>query len=325
MRKLNGFILGCTFALLAGTASAQIDIEFVSDGEILGSIPAGDIETILVLTNTNKVQVVVKVPYTIEPAGDPCSEGCGDPTPAVINSFTSTPSTTTITEGEFTTLTWSTTDAVSCSLSASPLLNLGAVSTSSNGFDVTINTAAVYTITLTCQGTDSADVTDTTVVTVEQAGDPDQNSTCEGFIPPLGDGVNVKWENSWPSPFPGPENIYDSIYVPYSSYLSMEFNTGNVIDSGKITNTESTRTGGLKFATISECRGDFTVTEKYCKIKWGLGGSLKWSTGGSRSDACQLEQNTRYYVNFTFTDGEDSGSSTCDGTPCEIILRHYNK
>jgi hypothetical protein len=40
--------------------------------------------------------------------------------------------------------------------------------------------------------------------------------------------------------------------------------------------------------------------------------------------ACELESNTDYYWNITFTDGINAGTSSCAGTPCQTWIRTVN-
>lgn len=321
MRKLNGLIVGCTLALFAGTASAQsntVDIILTDSANEQMVIPNASISSIQVLPKSGQVLISLNEDWVIEPA-TVCEVDCDPPPPttAVITSFAAT---SPIVEGEATVLTWATTDANSCSAASGPgdwtSRTLG---TQGTGTSVVIATAGSYTFAINCVGDDEVVKTRTANVTVDSAvADPQTNCT----TPPLGSGVEATWNNVWGVEFPGPSNKYRTPVVPYSSYLAIEFNTGTVLDNGYLGNLESTRTAGLKQVAYSECPGDFDVVRE-CRISWGLGGYLEWATNG-KAGACQLDQNKTYYINITFTDGEDSNSSTCDGVPCEIILRHLN-
>jgi hypothetical protein len=250
-----------------------------------------------------------------------CEVDCDPPPPttAVINSFSAT---SPIIEGEATVLTWTTTDANTCEAASGPgdWTSRTIDTRNTTGTSVVIATAGSYTFAITCVGDDEVVKTRTANVTVDSAG-PDPQNNCP--TPLLSGGYETTWTKVWGVDFPGPVNLYSKPIVPIDSYLAVEFNTGNIFDHGEIGNLESTRTSGLKQVAISECPGDFNVDAWECHIAWGLGGNLEWSTD-DRSRTCKLKPNTTYYLNITFTDGEDNNSTTCDGVPCEIILRHVN-
>ena len=133
----------------------------------------------------------------------------------------------------------------------------------------------------------------------------------------------VDWTTFWATAFPGP--VYEVIrnyIIPQKGYLAIEFNTRQVIDSGSILAHENPASPGIRIGSISQCPGDFNVPAA-CRYVWGLGGGLSWATDGS-SGACNLDDNTTYYFNITFTDGEDVNSSSCNATPCRVNLQHSN-
>ena len=64
MRKLNGFIYFCVLVMMCGTASAQIKI--VIDNQ---EIPTSDIESIVILPNSNLISISTNVAYTVQATG----------------------------------------------------------------------------------------------------------------------------------------------------------------------------------------------------------------------------------------------------------------
>jgi hypothetical protein len=89
-----------------------------------------------------------------------------DPNPAVVVSFTATP--LTIDEGEATSLSWSTSNATSCTATGGAGTWGGTVATSSGGTSSgAIATAGGYTFTLTCTGPGGASAPASVTVTVE--------------------------------------------------------------------------------------------------------------------------------------------------------------
>jgi hypothetical protein len=392
MRKLNGLIFISALAMACSTVSAQMRI--VIDGQ---QIPTEHIASIVILPNTNEINVSTTVDYTITAgtvvstgvainsftssaatvlAGQTLSfnwntsnaESCeatngvdgwagsaitlpsggkaittatlgthtftltcngaevGDtatrnvvvnttPADAVsISSFTATPDS--ISEGGTTSLSWTTVNASSCTpTGGSTDWTSQTLSLPSGSANVSIDSAGTYTFSLVCQGPSGDQQTRSDVVTVT----PGQQS-CDSVTLA---GNTVNWSSFWYQAFPGPvyENVTNYI-IPRLGYLAIEFNTANIIDDGKISALENSATPGIRTGSISTCQGDFDVPAE-CRYTWGLGGGLSWSTNG-KLGACALDSNTTYYFNITFTDGVDSGTSTCNTAPCRINLQHYN-
>jgi len=230
-----------------------------------------------------------------------------------IGSFAASPSA--IVEGGSTTLSWTTSNASSCTASN----GTGGWSGSSVGLPsgtkvITIATAGNYTFTLTCVDASGGQDVVSTIVEVS----PDNSPQCPA--PKLSSGSQLTWKSFWLQDFPDPG--YDSRYItiPRYSYVALKFNSGNVVADGKVTTIETTITDGLRLGAISECPGEFNVAN-LCKKSWGISGGIRWATNG-RSDACQLQPNTDYYLNLTFTDGVSSSTSTCYGSPCVTNLVH---
>ena len=218
-----------------------------------------------------------------------------------------------IAEDESTTLSWTTQNAVSCVPSGGTggwdQLSID-LPDGNAPFEIAI--AEIYTFTLTCQGLAGDEVSADAAVTVEVP-------SCD---PPALEGTVQSWEEFWLLAFPKP--VYDQrfAWVPRKGFFALEFNTGNVVDDGKMTTIETTVTDGVRLGTFSQCPGDFDV-EPECLYIWGISGGLRWATNG-RVGACQLEPNTTYYFNVTYTDGVKPSSTTCSKSPCVTNLNAEN-
>lgn len=393
MRKLNGLILISALIMACSAVNAQMRI--VIDGQ---QIPTEDIASIVILPNTNEINVATTIAYNVGPVTvDPNSVG--------ISSFTSSAST--VLAGQDVSLDWNTANAVSCEATGGVDGWAGTTITLPNGSaTITAATVGSHTFTLTCNGSEAGDtdtrnvfvtvtpadavaitsfsaapdsitVGGTTTIswntvnaesctptggtadwTSQQIALPSGNATialasagtytfsltCVG---PSGDqqtqsdvvtvspdvqscdsvtlsGNTTNWSSFWNASFPGPsyENATNRL-VSQTGYLAIEFNTGNVIDDGKISALENSSTPGIRIGSISQCPGDFTEVPAECTYVWGLGGGIRWATNG-KFGACDLEQNTTYYFNITFTDGVDPSSTSCSDSPCRINLQHVN-
>lgn len=237
-------------------------------------------------------------------------------TAVAITNFTASPST--IVEGETTTLSWTTQNASSCTASSNPAVVgwEGVVADQSAGTQITIDTASVYALTLTCEG-DSGPAISSSVVTVNQGGIDD------ACAEPALAGTIEEWSDFWGIAFPKP--TYDNNYLTINrlGYHAIKFNTGSIQSSGRITTIETTITDGVRLGTISECPGEFLV-EPECDHVWGISGGINWSTVG-KVGSCALKPNTDYYVNLTYTDGESASSTSCSRAPCVTTVQHINR
>ena len=304
MSKLKGILAVCLLFMIAASAQAQIKI--VVDNQ---TIPTEDIASIVILPNSNLISISTTVGYTVE------RTGTTPPDAVAISSFSASPST--ITEGQRTTLSWVTSNASSCTASGGAGgWNTTTITLPTGSQLLTINNPGTYTFVLTCQDSAGGTAQRSTVVTVQENSTPTQCST-----PPLS-GSTTTWKNFWLVDFPSPK--YDNVFatVPRTGYLAIEFETGNIIDDGKISSVETTVTDGVRLGTISQCPGDFDV-EAPCKYIWGIGGGLLWATNGM-SNACQLEPNTKYYFNLTFTDVFNPATTSCKTFPCITTLQATN-
>ena len=309
MRNLKGFMYFCALVIMSGTASAQIKI--VIDNQV---IPTSDIESIVILPNSNLISVSTNIPYTVTASGAnpvPAPEGT-----VSITSFSA--SATSITRGQSTTLSWATQNASSCTSSGGTGgWNTISVGLPSGSAAVTIASAGTYTFTLNCQDSSGASAVKSVTVLAKA---PVTTTSCSAA--PLSG--NVKdWKSFWLVDFPAPG--YDNRFatIPRTGYLALKFKTGNLVDDGKMSTIETTITDGVRLGSFSECPGDFDVAPE-CDYVWGISGGIRWATNG-RTGACQLKPNTTYYFNVTFTDGVSGSTSTCNTSTCVTNLQAVNR
>ncbi len=314
MRILNGLKLIGAIVAISGTASAA---DIIIDNQ---SIPGTDVNSITISPATGNLNIATIPGYTVT------RNGTTPPPPSAvaITSFLATPAT--ITEGQSTSLSWNTQNAASCTPTVTPAsngaeawaaLSIGLPSGSTN---ITISTAGSYTFTLTCVDTANGSAVRNAVVTVNTPAPPPVPGSC---ATPSLTGIDDTWLELWGFDFPQPGFATRDDNIPFSGYKSYQFNTGNVVDNGLLTEVANTQTSGLRRGAISECPGDFNVAPE-CDHAWGIGGGITWATDG-KAGACQLQPNTTYYFNMTFTDGFDPNSSTCSGSPCRITIQHINR
>ena len=310
MCNLKGLIQFCALAMMFGTASAQIRI--VIDNQV---IPTEDIESIVILQNSNLISVTTTIPYIVMADNSPPPPG-----DVVINSFSV--SSSTITEGQSVRLSWTTANASSCTpTGGTGGWNSRVIGLPNSSTTITITSAGTYTFGLTCQGASGGPVSRNIVVTAQAKppADPDPSSC---GTPSLSGNV-TNWINFWREAFPFPGFYTKDVTIPIKGYYALKFNTANFIDDGKITSLETTNTAGVRLGAISECPGNFDVPSE-CFLKWGLGGGIRWATN-DRLGACQLKSNTTYYFNITFTNGVTGSTTTCPNTPCVTALQHSNR
>jgi hypothetical protein len=310
MRKLNGFLGACALLLMYSAANAQIQI--VIDNQ---TIPTEDIESIVILPNSNLISVTTSVEYTVAKVNSVPPA----PDAVVISSFSAAPSTVVV--NELTTLNWTTQNATSCTPSRGAAgWNTKTIAVPNGSASFRIANANTYTFTLTCTGTSGDEAVRNLTVTVNEPAPDPKTTVCE--TSPLA-GVNDTWVNFWGVNFPNPGYANKNDIIPRSGYVSYEFNTGTVIDSGLIVTVGNTLTSGVRLGAISECPGQFDVARE-CDHVWGLGGGISWATNG-KTGACQLKSNTTYYLNLTFTNGFDPTTSTCTTSNCVATLQHVNR
>jgi len=268
------------------------------DGNTSISIPAaGDYTFVLICEGASGSQAVAEAVVTVSlPV-------------AAITSFSATPEL--VAEGESTTISWVTENAISCTPSGGTSdWDTLDIALPSGSADIVIPAIEPYTFTLTCEGAAGDVVEETVLVT----GDSSCQSSLTGEV--------ISWENFWQVFFPAPISDNKFAAIPRTGFLALKFNTGNIVDDGKMTTIETTITDGVRLGAFSECPGDFDVAP-LCRYTWGIGGGVRWATNG-RADACQLKPNTSYYFNVTFTDGISGTTSTCSTSRCITNLQYSN-
>ena len=240
--------------------------------------------------------------------------------PISVVSFVATPDS--IIEGESTTISWNIENAISCTPSGNleEWNNSGievTIEAPSGELPITISTAGTYSLSLICESQTGNQVTATIPVTV----------TADDCTVPLNNGTEteVLWTQIFRLPWPGPQSEQRVVKVPRYSYISLEFYTGQIEDTGVFYNIEAAGTEGSRLGAISKCPGDFDVAPECRYLSHTLiGTGILWATTGA-DGYCQLEKDTTYYWSTTFTDGEVSGSSECVGTYCYTTLRNWNR
>lgn len=232
-----------------------------------------------------------------------------------ITSFTAVPDA--IMVGDTTTISWNTVNAQSCTPTGGTAdWTAQQITLPSGSAVITMDSTGTYNFSLTCQGLSNDQQTKSDVVTVSPVAQSCDSVTLSGNT--------VDWGSFWSANFPGPsyQNVTNYI-ISRTGYLAIEFNSANINDDGKISALENSSTPGIRIGAISQCPGDFVNVPAECTYVWGLGGGIRWATNG-KFGACDLDPDTTYYFNITFTDGEDSSSSSCDSSPCRINLQHVN-
>ncbi len=322
MSKLNGFILSFALMSVTGIASAQVGVAISGDSGT-STIPPEHIQSISIDPVTSVVSITTNVAYTVQLAEDPCTVDCGEVAPTITAFNVVSP----VTVGDSTTVSWSSTDnATSCR----PLGNYAGwtgltIATDSNGMNVPMNLVGTFNLGLICNNgeLESTPIYRTIVVNdvVAPPPPPPPASACEDYVAPLS-GTTVPWESVFAADFPMPGYANDYVTINRYGYMSLEFDTANFTDTGSVSTIEVTTTSGSRVGSISQCPGDFDVAAE-CKYTWGTSGGIIWSTE-NYNGACQLDPDTTYYFNVTFTDGSDPTSSTCGDSKCITKLRVYN-
>jgi hypothetical protein len=224
-----------------------------------------------------------------------------------IDSFFASPGS--ITAGGSSTLTWSTSNASSCTASGGFGGWNGSSIGTSGSKSVSTSAQNTYTFTLKCFDSSGGSDTETTTVTVTDA-----NTQCSSSL----SGVTYNWEDIMGKAFPYVAKSRRDVQIPRNGYIALKFNTGAVQAKGAFSTTQVTQTSGSRYGALSTCPGDWDVT-RWCKKGWGISGGMPWSTKGI-STYCNLEPHTTYYFNLTFTNGSSAGSTTCDASPCVTTL-----
>lgn len=302
--KLSIRLVLLSLGLVNGVATSSADV--IIDGQVVQS---ADISAISIDPVSGDINVTAGGLYTVTRDDDPQS----GPT-VVINSLTA--SSTSILEGQAITISWSTTDAETCTPSnggggwSSQTITLPSGTSSS----LTLATAGTYTFRLDCSNSTPSNTFRTVSVNVS----PDDPGPSDCPTPTLA-GNTIDWANHFGSVWPDPTYAQKLTTIPRAGYLAIEFNTGSVVEDGGISSINHTSTYGDRFGAISECPGDFSQrlpdTVANCTELWYIGGGIGWNTlAGDQSRQCDLQPNTTYYLNVTFTDGVNPATDRCVGS-----------
>jgi hypothetical protein len=301
--------------LVNGMATGYADV--IIDGQ---HIQAADISNITIDPVTGDISVSAGGLYDVTPSGD--TDPNAGPS-VVINSFTVND--TTILEGGSVTLSWNTTDADACTPSlggggwGNKVITLPGGSTS-----VTLNTAASYTFRLDCSNDTPSSTFRTVTVSVDSPIVDPGPTSCPT---PTLSGSTTQWQSHFGQSWPSPNYAEVVTAIPRAGYLAIQFNTGSVVEDGGVASIQHTSTHGERLGAISECPGDFSQrlpdTLSNCTELWYIGGGIKWNTlAGDQSGQCDLEANTTYYLNLTFTDGVSPNTDRCVSTlGCKTTIR----
>ena len=179
-------------------------------------------------------------------------------------------------------------------------------------------TAGTFAVVLTVMDNDGATDSDTSAAVISPVDPP---VGCEATLP-LGKVVNWADRAIFGVPFPGPRSMQRVMSIPRHSYLAIEFNTRDTYDSGVLVNFEASATVGSRWIAISRCKGDFNVAPLCKKAVGPYADVIQWSTK-NWAGYCNLEEDTTYYWNTTFTDGVDPTTSKCK-TYCNTTNRVWN-
>lgn len=130
------------------------------------------------------------------------------------------------------------------------------------------------------------------------------------------------WNEVFPSEWPFPPSYQVIKAIPEPAVYAIMFNTSDISTAGAVGTIEYSSTRGLRLVAISTKPGDFQVADE-CRQYQFIDGNVIWETEGSNQfpDACRLQPDTDYYWNTTFSDGINSDSGTCTGTPCITYMK----
>lgn len=301
---------------LMGSASLVAAADIIIDGQ---SIIGSDIDSISISPASGNIFVTTFPGYTVTKDTEP------PPVNAVsIDTFVT--SKTLMDEGDTAVLSWTTTNAVSCTTAnGSTGWRAHTPEIPDGSKPVTLPTADTWVFTLNCDGESAGDTASRSVaIEVVDPNEPPPPPPPEpGNCPdPALTGTSQSWGNFWGVNFPGPTYDNKNRDIPRFGYHAISFWTGSVNDNGSLATLETTATAGARLGAVSECPGDFDVAPE-CQKLWGIGGAIMWATDG-KAGACQLDNDKTYYFNITYTDGSDPSQSNCDGTPCRTKIQHAN-
>ncbi len=297
--------------LIAAGISASAAADIVVDGYVLGlenvsnynvNVVNGNLEITINTTDGN---------WTLLP-----SDVVPDPDPITLT-FSGNP--TTVNEGASVTFSWTSSNASTCTTSGgnAAWAALGSVALSGSAI-ITMDTLNPPAFQLTCTGAGLNPVARAVNVTVNEVFVDPNPTNCPA--PETSSGEVVSWSDYWGGQtWPSQDVVQKDDRIGRFDYLAIEFNTANFNGFGLVKTIQLS--DGNRNVAISKCPGVFVeAVPAACFQRQANGQSLFWSTDGSR--ACQLDNNTTYYVNITYVDvaNQSSSSTFCGSSSCRFYI-----
>ena len=114
--------------------------------------------------------------------------------------------------------------------------------------------------------------------------------------------------------WPGEFGDWQNVAVESGRWLSLYFDTGPEITSGKMETAPNNWPGGHrpKIYSFSECPGDFETMPTACLFApASTSGTLWWINEDAGDSVCFLEPNTRYYMNIIYANPDNLQQTIC--------------
>ncbi len=249
-------------------------------------------------------------------------DACGSTTP-VPPTVTVTPATATINLGSSQTISWTSTNAVSCSKSGDWGTGTAALSGSQT---VTPTAAGTYTYTISCTNNDGS-ASDSSVVTVT---DPSVPAFCNS-IPTFGltrDTSYTAYAQLTNEAWPGTINEKSFWSIPSNQYTALSFvaGTGSGAHFFEAGSPAQGPSAGY-VVKISQCPGDFTrdTTDPdvaFCQ-RSGASPTLRWSET-SQAGFCKLTPGVTYYLNIahgSVSSDNTTYTNACSSAFCSALFQ----
>lgn len=235
----------------------------------------------------------------------------GDPDAPTISGWQASP--TTLEAGENVTFDWTSTDADSCQAAG----NLPGWSGSQSlqgpeTITVPVGTAAgTYSARLQCSNPSGTTTSPTINITVQEGtiqgcdNRPDPSGMVRDTAIKYNSGAStLTWQDFFGTAFPNGLS-QERFHIEPNKYAAIEFTTGSTVPSEIQMNYSGPQhqnlVNGFKVVTISECPGDFgPQDDPNCRWTGILASSIRFGTSGGFT--CNIEPNTRYFWNFTFSE-----------------------
>ena len=213
--------------------------------------------------------------------------------------------------GDAVTLSWVTTNAASCTtVTGTEAWQMHQPAVPEGSVDILLDRTGDLVFALECEGMGGGmDMAEQVV-----------NVSCPP--PEVAEGELVPWPQYWEAIWPETSVMQLNQGLFPNEYLSISFNTGDVLGYGKIQTIQLT--GGVRRVAISECEGVFKgagglQADNPCFENQANGQELEYSTDGSFD--CELLPNRTYYVNVTYMEVEDDNPvSNCNIDFCSFAI-----